>query len=69
MQPTLGRLAILSVMINIALNAICHIISGILRKFTPHTRAMGRFSDVMWYDLIITDRTGRLVSYGDVPLF
>ena len=40
-------LPILSVMVNIALDASRHIISGIFRKFTPHTRAMDRFSDLV----------------------
>ena len=43
-QVKLG-LPILSVMINIALNAVRHIITGIFRKFTPQTKTMGRFSE------------------------
>ena len=35
------------VMINTGVEMIRHIISGICRKFTPHTRAMGRFMDVV----------------------
>ena len=36
-------LPILSVMVNIALDASRHIISGIFRKFTPHTNIDGSF--------------------------
>ena len=47
-------------MVNIARNAFRHIISAIFRKLSQYTRVMGRFSDVVRYDLIITDRMGRL---------
>jgi len=36
-------LPILSVMVNIALNAFRHIISGIFREFTPHANIDGSF--------------------------
>ena len=53
------HLAIVNGTLNIALNAFRHIISGNFRTFTPHTRSIGRFSDLVCYDLIITDRMGR----------
>ena len=42
-----------------------HIISGMLQILSLYTKAMGRFSEVVWYDLIITDRMGRLLSDGN----
>ena len=38
----------------------CHV----LQILISYTRAMGRFSDVVWHDLSVTFRMGRLHSYS-----
>ena len=36
---------------------------GIFQILISYNRAMGRFSDVVWWDLFITDRKGMLLPY------
>ena len=50
-------------MVNIGVETLHHIISGNPSDIESiYTRAMGSFSDVFRYDLIITYRMGRLLS-------
>ena len=49
-------------MVNVGVKTFRHIILGFFGEVTPHNRVIGRFSDVVRYDLIITDRMGRYHS-------
>ena len=65
MPPT-----IYDALFNIALNAFRHATLGCLLDVYSHTRAMGRFMDVVWYDLNIpTMGEKSLVEKNSFPPF